>query len=503
MKRHRNNPLCVLLLAASCATLACPTLAAPKASPQRATEKAQAFFAKSLNNPTQLPMVLAGLRATGDATLLPLFAALCESSDKETRLIATASIAAVGGKDAAPALQTRLRKDPSMLIRAEALLQLDALDAITVGELIEASLLDDEGVQLLAARALSRRKKSDRVPALLQKLTASRDPDTASLARMTRLAQGDRTQIGPLRTTLLDAKTGDDLRIRLLDQIREEAIAAALPLAERLTKNDMPLVVRLRAYRAMASLSPQAQAQLLAAIEAPGRLALRVNLLRLLADQRNATAALVQLAKGRDVIGDLAQFELARPVGGAKAQAKLAAALAAGHPVILEYVLQRLREDLAKPTAPREFYAKPLLHAVRSATLREGPLTTRHDRIARTLELLGKLNTPTSNAGLAAILANRKKRVLIQLTCGALYRCDTAEASKLLTPFLQSPYADRKLCAALLLAKQKNPASLAPLRDLQETTSPRDTQTLTLVHWNLLKLAAQPADQNLATLLGE
>ena len=209
--------------------------------PAAAVGQAENYFLEAMSESNRLPLILAGLRSTEDKDLLPLFASLMQSSDKRVRLVATAMVARVGGKDAAGPLLERLRKDPSMVVRSKALVELDLLKAISVEQLVEAIRLPDEEIQILAARALARVGQGKKAEAVLKKLADSRDKTTATFARMTLLGSGDRRQISYLRKVILDPKTTQQLLVFMLNQIREEKILAALPVAEFLAKPNDPV----------------------------------------------------------------------------------------------------------------------------------------------------------------------------------------------------------------------------------------------------------------------
>ena len=118
--------------------------------------RAERFFQAALMDEKQLPFVLKGLQSTKDVDLLPLFAAICKSGDKQHRQMATALIDELAGKASAKILLERLQRDPSMAVRATALVRLVSMEAITPGQLIAATKIDDEGIQVIAARALVR-----------------------------------------------------------------------------------------------------------------------------------------------------------------------------------------------------------------------------------------------------------------------------------------------------------------------------------------------------------
>jgi HEAT repeat protein len=472
------------------AVLALP--AESPAVPDEAVERAKAFFVESLDDDQRLPTVLAGLRSTEDPALLPLFEALTRSGDRSLRLMGTVMIGRVGGKQSAPALLERLREDPAMVVRSEALVQLLALEAVTDEQLLEATQVEDEGVQVIAARALARRGMRKQVGYVLKKLADSRDPDTAALARMSLLGSGDRTQITPLRKVLLDEQTPPDLLIRLLNQLRQEAIHDALPVAEYLARPDQLLAVRVRAYMAIADLSTKASPQLAQAIRSEKNAMLKINLLRLLANRNDAGPFLRELSLGSedDPVTLVSRLELARPTGGANARDAARAIVRSGHPILIEYVLNRFREDLDADRHDLDFYVQPILAFLRQTELDPSRMTTAHDRAALAVELLGELGSESARKGLWAILEG-DDRTLRKLTAGALYRCGDPEIADLVLPLQDSPFGQEKTYAALLLGKIGNARAVPALVELQNRAATQSPDVLTLANWYLLKLAEQ------------
>ena len=144
------------------------------------SKAAMAYLSKVFDDAGQTRRALPALRATGDKDLLPVFVALSRSSDRKLRLFATSTLAELGGRGAAEALQERLTRDPTMAIRAEALLRLIELKAISDKQLVEALKISDEAVQSLAARELIRRGRGGAAAETLRKLTGSANLSTSS-----------------------------------------------------------------------------------------------------------------------------------------------------------------------------------------------------------------------------------------------------------------------------------------------------------------------------------
>ena len=477
------------MLLASLLTI--PATAQNMTIPPGATEKARDYLQSALADDAKLPVVLGGLRSTGDKDLLPLFESMMRSGKKELRLMATATVSKVGGKDSAPALLERLRKDPTMVIRSEALVQLAVMKAITPEQLIKATRMDDEGVQIIAARALARLGKGKRATEVLEKLTASRDKDTAIFARMTLLGTGDRSQIQHLRKIVLDPEISQELLIRILNQIRQEKIIDALDVAKFLTKPTHSMAVRIRAYMVLADLMPSPSPVLADGIRTSDNTMLQVNLLRRLSERDDAKHLVRQFAKGEGILPAVARFELAREKGGKPAVNATTELIAMGHPIVIEYVLNRMRKDVeAKKTA--DFYTLPILKYLNSAEPNPRRMTGENDRLAAAAELLGNLGTPNAMKGLWDILSGADTTIK-KLTTGALYRSNNTAVCDLVRPLLKSAFSDLKTYAALLLAKNGDRDAIGALLDIQKNSSTHQADVLILANWYLLKLAGKTA----------
>ena len=461
--------------------------------PAEAVARAEAFFIAALGDERQLPVVLKGLQSTGDAELLPVFAAICKSGDKERRLLASAMIDKVAGQAAAPALLDRLFHDPSMAVRSTALIRLAAIEAITPEQLIAATKIDDEGVQIIAARALVRARRSDAAKAVLKKLAKSRDADTAALARMSLLAGGDQTQIGPLRKVILDPATKPARLIRMLDQIRLEKIAAALPVAQFLAKPDQLQSVRVRALQAIDALSPKAGPALAQAIRTSDSLAFRLNVLRILAQRPDGRELVREFADGPgdDTFAVVARFDLARQAGGDAAQHAVARAIAREHPIVIEYVLTRMQQDVQARGEKADFYTTPILKYLRSVDVNPGQMSPINGRAAMAVQILGELDSPDARKGLWDILAQPDTNPLKQLTAGALYRCKNRQIASLLRPSLGSPFPNLRIYSALLLGRAGRTSAIPALLRLQELSRQNQADVLTLANWYLLKMSGQ------------
>jgi len=262
-------------------------------------------------------------------------------------------------------------------------------------------------------------------------------------------------------------------------------------VADFLTWPDKSTSVRIRAYLAVADLSPKATLQIAKAIRASDNPFFRINLLRILAERNDAQDILPQFAVGDSILAAVARFELARAKGGPAAAKAVAELFEMGHPIVVEYVLNRMRKDVEEKKAAADFYTKPVLKYIRSAELDSRRMTPLHDRVAMAVELLGNLGTPDAIKGIWEILDQADNDTIRRLTAGALYRCDNKAVCDLVRPLLKSPFSDLKTYAALLLARNGDPQAIPALLEIQQAAKTHKADVLTLTNWHLLKLAGQ------------
>ncbi len=461
--------------------------------PNARRRQAVEWLAETINDPDELPVALAGLRSTSDPALLPVFVELTRHEEKEIRLMATAMIADIGQADAAEALRERLKNDPSMVIRGEALIHLAQLDAVETDDIIEASKLPDLGLQVIAARTLARQGQADRARDLLRKLAESRDLDTEVFARMTLLDLGETDQIPRLRDIVIDPDTSTDLLMRMLNQIRDEKITKALPVARYLAKPAHLLPVRISAYWAIAELDENPTDELAAAIGREDNLLLQLNLLRMLAEQDNAQPHLDGLSMAEDTIGVVAAFEVARRSSKDKLPAAIQAVVAEGHPVVIDYVLNRFRQDSQAEEPAAEAYVQPLLAYLADLKLSRNRMTPNHDRGAAAVELLANHGSHAALAGLDKLLDGTGNTPRRQLVAGALYRSTNAGAVDLVRPLLDSAYSELYTYAALVVARHGVDAAIPVLLKIQDHKDITRPDVLVLANWYLIKLSGMTA----------
>lgn len=469
-----------------------PSLVRAADVPAGAVENARNYLQKSLADDERLGVVLLGLRSTRDRRLHPLYTALLRSSDRRTRLTTAALLPRNDDQALNEALLQRLRSDPAMAVRSEALVQLLRREAITTRQLAEALKIEDDGVRMLAARALIRRGESAQTEATLRSLLRSRDAQTVAQARMSLFGLGvdTKTNKTELRKLLLDPDTPDETLLLLLGQIRRENIKSAAEVARFLTHPKRSHPVRVQAYMALADVAPEAPKILAEAIAAPDETDLfRINLIRILSEHPEGQRRLGELAKRSDLAGAVARFEQARGKGGRDAAGALRTlVIDLGHPLLVEYAVHRMREDVKHDREKATFYVEPMLAVLRETKLRSDVMSARHDRMAAIVELLANLGSPAARKGLRDIL-NGPDRARRKLTAGALYRSTNPDVCELVRPRLTSPYSDDRVYAALTFARHGRTEAIPVLLDVQVHAETHRHDVLTLANWYLLKFA--------------
>ncbi len=471
-------------------------------------QDAQDFLANGLVDKDTAPSVLMALKACGDEDMLPIFAAMTRSQDKTTRLSGTSVIGKVVGKSAAPALIERLRDDTVMVIRIEALVQLMAMDAADADLLIEATKINDEQMQCIAARGLIKKDRIKEATEVLKKLTGSHDTTTSAIAKMSLLGLGYSNYAEPLETLMLNRSTESELVAILLEQIADEKITGAADIVEKLAAELKDGPTKVWALRTMTVVSTNATKVIAGIINKSERTVYRVTLLGMLADQKDAASYLEKIGEGDDAVATLARFELARGGADEKATKEISRALESKHPVVINYILTRCREDTKKFGKKADFYTPALLEFVN--TVPEGAREIKDEDFrkffmaTRVATAAADIGTETAFEGLSKILAGpygARKRVV----AAALHHTSNEIAKDLARPLLECPYEEIAFDAALTLGRFGDPGAASHLRKIiaNETLQAQNPELVSLACWYLLKtggLTAQAA-KNLAIVI--
>ena len=475
-------------------TLSCPAVGQTISKPadakniENAIKHAKDFFTAGLGDQKNIAIVLAGLRSTKSPSLLPLYKIFITSDDKALRMIATLQIAEIAGDKSVKMLRERLLKDPQMAIRVRALLELEKLKKLSEKDLDEAIKMNDQEIRLIAARALVRKRQFAKAKPVLRKLIKSKNQYTSVFARITLVRLGDRPQIAPLKKIALSNETDADLKLFMLTHIMEEKIEPLLPIVEELTEDTVSNKIRIRAFQALSVLSPQSLQKIARKITDSDSVYLQINLLRIIANSKNPDQIMRGLSKIKGVVGKVARFEYLRSLADQTTSIAVQELLESQHPIVIEYVMNRMKDDIKKLGKKANFYTKPVLKYINSVKLTNKGMTRVHDQVAKAISLLGDLGSADALAGIKKILAREDKDTLVTLAVGALYRSTNKAVAPLVKPLLKNPLWNIKYYAALTLAKFGNKTAIPVLIEIQNSKNTQTVDLMTLANWYILEL---------------
>lgn len=449
--------------------------------------KAMAYLTQALRDPKRSAKALTALRAAWDKDLTPLFVALTSNSNVKYRRFAVAALAGQDTPEVRAALLDRVRGDPDMLIRAEALVRLLNMKAIETKDIREALDTPDERIQCLAARGLVARKAGHLAVGTFKKLAASKTPEMAAMARLGLLATGDEAQLAALRALLADKDTTPATRELLMGQITRDKITPALPLARLVAASDAADRIRLLAYEAVSTASPNDPSDLIEAIHATGSVPFRVQLLEVLAGRRDAREHLEKLAAVKGPIGLLCRFELARPARDATTRVAAKAAAETGHPIVMAYMLSKARKDIDENPKRAACYVPALLACVRSIDPLAEQIGAEHYRATRATAMLLDIGTPEAMGPLREILAGRFNMMTRSVAAG-LFDTENPAVCELARPLLDSAYPELAWRGAMTLGKFARSAAQDFLADIVDNRATYRTEKVALASWFLLKI---------------
>ena len=465
-------------------------------------EAAIQYLQQALADPELAPVAMMALRTTGDSDVLPVFVALTRSGDKKVRLFATNSMADLAGPgaaeapapSAAEALLERLDEDPAMAVRAEAIAQLVAMDEIQVGRLIGALGIPDENVQLMVARALVAKGSPDSATLALETLTGSADANIAITARLMLLAAGDEQQLPPLRQFAAELIEQDDRTAvmgLLLGLVEELEIAAADPLARDVIAMDISVPLTVQAWRALSAVSDDVTDDLADAIDQAGPMYLKLQLLKVLAERSDAPRRLQRFVDSSDdqTVAALSAFELARLGGASNAAEITQEAVELGHPVVVDYILDRASRDIAAGAAA-EFYVPALLGYIESIRGDAAEMAMEHFRAAQATTLLANHGSAEAMAGLGELI-NRRYNAMVRAVAAGLMKSTNPAVCDLMRPLLTSPYSELTNDAAVTLGRLGDADAAGRLSEIVARPERYEPALAVLACWYLLQLDQQ------------
>ncbi len=196
------------------------------------------------------------------------------------------------------------------------------------------------------------------------------------------------------------------------------------------------------------------------------------------------------LSRRDDALGLLARFELARPASGEEAAKAASQAVATGHAVVIDYVLDRARGDIAQRRQTSAFYTQPLIAILHSVQADSPVMRPEHTQAAQAAELLGELATPEAIQTLTTLLKGNYN-ALTRAVAGGLLRCKNKAACEWLAPLLTSPYDELASDAALTLGQHGDIRAAPALQDIVNHSNRNRPELTALAGWYLVKLFGQ------------
>jgi len=443
----------------------------------------------SINNPTTVEESLTAVLATRDKELLPLLEALSKNGRSEIRGLAVTALPDILDKQAAPLLLDRAMNDPDNLIRGKAIAYLTAMDAISAEQLSSLVKVQDERIQFVSARGLAKKNAQAEAAEVLKRLAESQDLRTAAMAKLSLLAMSYPEYLPQLEELLRDPNTPGPVIDILLQQMAEDKITPAKPLAEIVAIENDDWKLKLAAYDALAASSPQITDRITQAIEDSDRTVFRLGLLRILVNQPGAETAVQSLTSQPGSVGVVASFELARMKQDLPAAAdKATEALAMKHPVVIDYMLARIKSDIADKKPNVAAYARPLTQYIQNtAGVDPSKLTSEHFYAARASTLLADIGSPEAFDALRRFI-NSGQNVTARAASAGLRWSTNPAACDIAAEAVTSDQDEIAINAAIMLGKFADPRGQARLRQVAANGDSQSAALTAMACWYLLKI---------------
>ncbi len=465
------------------------TLAAPAAA--QPAKDASNYLIQCLTTPAKARNTIASLRAANDKDLIPFFVAMTTSSDQDRRRMGVDALIEQAGADGAPALLEVFLKDSSMDLRSDALVGLLELKAISNEQLVEALKINDERIRCLCARALVQKGQGSKAIDTLKQLTISRELATAGMAKMSLLGMGQTDQLPAVRNILVDSNTPPVLLNLLLKQMAEEKVFPVVDAAREVARTAELFPIKLQAYKSVAALSTDGSASLGQAIAESNDLVLGVALFLAMGERMDSQAQIKTFAASQDVLGALARLELARKAGGDAAAKAAMDVVNLEHPIVIDYVLERARQDMETMGDKADFYTPALLKFIGSVAPSPRRIEAEHLRAAQATTILVDMGTPAAVAGLKKIMDAGNFDGPTRSAAVGMLKAKNRVACDLIKPLLKNAYPELATDAALVLGKFGDVAGQDFLGGIVARPNLSRPEMVAICSWYLIKIAGQ------------
>jgi HEAT repeat protein len=495
---HTNARQAVLLL---CALLI--GLAGPSRAPARENSACDAvgYLSRCLKNPKTVMVALATLKSAGGDETLPIFRRGLQSSHETVRIYCLDTVSEKMGKKAVDLLKKAFREDESPNVRAAALSRLMEHRAATPQMLAVSVNHKNEKLRCLTACAMVRLGKGSRVRSELDALTASSNPATEIMARVSLLKIGDTSQADRIRAMIRNRRMPDVVIALMCEQVVDQNVSAAGDLLVELVESRRSMGLRARAIEALAKVSDTAATTIAAQIEKSRNPVFAARLLKLLADQTNAAGPLRTIARSDDLLAPLARFELARAEDGRDFAGVTKRVISSDSLLPAAYIIARAEEDANSDTlAPK--YVPALSHWLASLDGRTKTFKAEHLHAAKAVTVLVDVGQPEGLRTIRTLLRSRYSARTRAVAMG-LVKAESTTAIALAGPLLKSPYPKLVRSAAMTLGQFGRKSGREELVRIALAPEREGVPTACLANWYILKIdgEAKAAARTLAGVL--
>jgi hypothetical protein len=330
----------------------------------------------------------------------------------------------------------------------------------------------------------------------LTQLAKCDDLAIVGMCRLSLLSLGDDSQIGALKAVLNDPRTPGEIGALLMTEIANQKISAAAPLARMVLDSAGTPGMRQMAYRALLANDPHAAEILVQEIKKSDQTAIRVALLRTLMLSRDGSKLAGELTQGDDAVAALARFEVARMAIadsgfttelGEKAATATSQALATGHPIVIDYLLSRVKMDVENLKAKADFYVPVLTALAKSIAPNPERLGAEHMRAADACTDLADIGTPAAMDALKDLMAG-KYSAIVRCAASGLLRSTNPRVCDLARPLLESPHQELCDVAMLVLGRFSDAAAAKSLQKVLDDYKLHSPAMLALCSWYLAKI---------------
>lgn len=462
------------------------------------TDAALAWFAEAAKNDRKKAVILATLKGTGEAEVLPAFLALGSSESTKLRRVAPQAIMDLAQEAQAPPLLRPFLDDPDSGIRAETIIYLSQLDALQRQDLVKQLESDSEELRCIAGRCLVKIGEGELARAALEAMaytgsdaSAQADLPTRVMAAMALLAMGEDKYLKPLSDVLTAGRTPESVKILALEEAMDLEVTEADDIAQAVAEDPRNAArTRLQAYKVLLNIAPDGKTRLIKAILAADDLMV-AHLLHLLVEGADETSHLRALGGKTGLLGTLARFELARAQGSSDEVARLAGvALELNQPVVLQYILGRARKDLRDKQPFTDAYDRPLLKLLESLHEAGTPRGPDVPVLQQTVAVLADVGTDPALIGLQQLFSRRYNAFQATAAAG-LPRAETDTVTVVARHLLASPYEQIATYAAFTVGKFGREPAAEYLRKILDQKQRYRTSLRTLAAWYLIKIDDQ------------